>query len=219
MTELQAIQERHSVRKYTDKPIAPDTLALLEEQIGLVNARFGLHVQYIPEEGGVFSGIVSKICGWSGIPGYIAMVGKEDDGLDELCGYAGEKLVLYAQALGLNTCWAGIFRRKSCTAKINDGERLALVIAVGYGVDSGHPRRSKKIGEVTDVKEKDMPDWFKKGMEAALLAPTARNQQKFFITLDGDKPVARVTGNAPFAKLDLGIVKYHFEVGSGRKIL
>ncbi|MBQ3264556.1 MAG: nitroreductase [Ruminococcus sp.] len=214
MTELQAIQERHSVRKYVDRPINEKTLAELNKQIDLVNERFGLHVQYIPDEDGVFSGIVSKICGWSGIPGYIAMVGKDGDGLDELCGYAGERLVLYAQTLGLNTCWAGIFRRKSCTAKVNDGERLVLVIAIGYGVNSGHSRRSKTFSDVTDVQ--NMPDWFRAGVEAALLAPTARNQQKFFFTLDGDKPVAQVTGNAPFAKLDLGIVKYHFEAASGR---
>ena len=216
MTELQAIRERHSVRKYRDQPIDPETLALLQKKIDSVNAEFGLHIQYIPEEGGVFSGIVSKICGWSGIPGYIAMVGRADESLDELCGYAGEKLVLYAQTIGLNTCWAGIFKRKNCTAVIGDSEKLVLVIAVGYGVDSGYPRRSKTLADVTDVK--DMPDWFKDGVEAALLAPTARNQQKFFITLDGGRPAARVTGSAPFAKLDLGIVKYHFELASGRKI-
>ena len=216
MTELQAIRARHSVRKYLDKPIEPKTLLLLQEQIDRVNAEFGLHVQYIPEENGVFSGIASKVCGWSGVPGYIAMVGTADDDLDELCGYAGERLVLYVQTVGLNSCWAGIFRRKNCTAVIREGEKLALVIAVGYGVNSGHPRRSKRIEDVTDVK--DMPAWFKDGVEAALLAPTARNQQKFFFTLDGDRPVARVTGSAPFSKLDLGIVKYHFELASGRKI-
>lgn len=221
MTELQAIKERHSVRKYLDKPIEPEKRALLQEQIDRVNKEFGLHVQYIPEAGGVFNGVASKICGWSGVPGYLAMVGKADDRLDELCGYAGERLVLYAQTIGLNTCWAGIFRRKSCTAAIGADEKLALVIAVGYGVDNGHPRRSKKIVDVTDVKE--MPEWFKNGIEAALLAPTARNQQKFFFTLDGDKPdagvpVVRVTGKAPFAKLDLGIVKYHFELASGKTL-
>lgn len=215
MTELQAIFERHSVRKYLDKPIEPEKRALLQERIDRVNKEFGLHVQYIPGEGGVFSGIASKICGWSGVPGYIAMIGKSDDGLDELCGYAGERLVLYAQTIGLNTCWAGIFRRKSCTAKICEDEKLTLVIAVGYGVDSGHKRRSKKPEDVTDVR--DMPEWFEKGIEAALLAPTARNQQKFFISLDGDKPVAKVAGSAPFAKLDLGIVKYHFELASGKR--
>jgi hypothetical protein len=69
---------------------------------------------------------------------------------------------------------------------------------------------------VTDVKE--MPGWFKEGIEAALLAPTAVNQQKFTFTLDGDTPSVSVSANGPFVKLDLGIVKYHFELGSGKKI-
>ena len=215
MTELQAIQERHSVRRYQNKPIEQETAKLFCEEIERVNEQFGLHIQYIDTEDGVFSGVVSKICGWSRIPGYLAMVGSKSDDLDERCGYAGERLVLYAQTLGLNTCWAGIFKRKCCTAQVNEGEKLVLVIAVGYGENSGHPRRTKQMEELTDVKE--APAWFTSGMKAAMCAPTARNQQKFFITLDGDKPVAKVTGNAPFAKLDLGIVKYHFEVASGKR--
>ena len=108
------------------------------------------------------------------------------------------------------------FRGTGKSTPLGEGEKLALVIAVGYGVNGGRPRRSKKIEEVTDVQ--DMPEWFKKGVEAALLAPTAVNQQKFFFTLDGDTPSVKVSANGPFVKLDLGIVKYHFEVGSGRKI-
>lgn len=34
------------------------------------------------------------------------------DNLDERIGYYGEQLVLLAQALGLNTCWAGLSYRK-----------------------------------------------------------------------------------------------------------
>lgn len=216
MTDLQAIQARHSVRAYQDKKIEPEKANAIKALLDELNEKYDLHMQLIEDAGGVFSGIVSKICGWSHVPSYIAMVGKDSDDLDELCGYVGERVVLEAQKLGLNTCWAGIFKRKQATALIGEGERLALVIAVGYGVDAGHPRRSKPIAEVTDVKE--MPSWFKAGIEAALLAPTARNQQKFFFTIDGGEPVARVTGSAPFAKLDLGIAKCHFEIGSGRKI-
>lgn len=31
-----------------------------------------------------------------------------------------------------------------------------------------------------------MPDWFRKGVEAALLAPMAMNRQKLFFALAGD---------------------------------
>ena len=58
------------------------------------------------------------------------------------------------------------------------------------------------------------PDWFRKGVEAALLAPTAMNQQKFKFTLRGDT-VAAKAGMGFYTKVDLGIVKYHFELGAG----
>lgn len=217
MTELQAIRERHSVRAYQNRPIQPELSQALKERIIQLNEKYDLHMQYMEPAGAVFSRISNKFTGFRDVPAYIAMVGKRTDDLDERCGYVGEQLVLYAQALGLNTCWAGIFKRKQVAAVIGEGEKLVLVIAVGYGADQGRTRKSKQIADVTDVK--DMPDWFKAGVEAALLAPTAVNQQKFFFTLDGDTPKVSVSANGPFVKLDSGIVKYHFEVGSGKRIL
>lgn len=63
-----------------------------------------------------------------------------------------------------------------------------------------------------------MPDWFEKGIEAALLAPTAMNQQKFVFELKGDDVRAKVSGFGFYSKVDLGIVKYHFEVATGRHV-
>ena len=57
--------------------------------------------------------------------------------------------------------------------------------------------------------------WFRNGIRAALLAPTAMNQQKFKLDLEEGHVKARA-GIGPYAKVDLGIVKYHFEVGSGQ---
>ena len=62
----------------------------------------------------------------------------------------------------------------------------------------------------------DMPEWFRNGMEAAMLAPTAVNQQKFLFTLDDDIVTAERTGGM-YSLVDLGIVKYHFEIGSGKE--
>jgi hypothetical protein len=49
-----------------------------------------------------------------------------------------------------------------------------------------------------------------------MMAPTALNEQKFFVTLDGDEPVI-TTKNGMMTKIDLGIVKYNFEAASGHK--
>lgn len=216
MTDLEAIRERHSVRVYQNKKIEPQKAAELKGLLGVLNKEYDLHMQLIEDAGAVFGGLASKLTGWSGVPSYIAMVGRRRDNLDEICGYVGEKVVLYAQKLGLNTCWAGIFKRKQVTAEIGEDEKLVLTIAIGYGVNNGRARKSKSVEDVSNVK--DMPSWFIAGVEAALLAPTAVNQQKFTFSLDGDVPSVKVSANGPFVKLDLGIVKYHFELGSGRKI-
>lgn len=62
-----------------------------------------------------------------------------------------------------------------------------------------------------------MPEWFRCGMEAAILAPTAVHQQKFEFELVDDKTVAARArfSMVGWAKLDLGIVKYNFEVTAG----
>jgi len=51
-------------------------------------------------------------------------------------------------------------------------------------------------------------------VEAALLAPTAVNQQKFRFTLSDRTVKAEATGGFS-SRVDLGIVKYHFERGAG----
>ena len=144
------------------------------------------------------------------------MIGKKSSGLDEKCGYYGEHLVLKAQQLGLNSCWVAMTYSKIKTAfVIERGERLCVVIALGYGKTQGIPHRSKDIQEVTKVEGK-MPDWFKNGVEFALLAPTAMNQQKFLFLLNDNKVIVK-PGVGFYSKMDLGIVKYHFEIGAGKE--
>ena len=61
------------------------------------------------------------------------------------------------------------------------------------------------------------PAWFRAGVEAALLAPTAINQQKFRFELVGEREVRAVQTGGFCRGLDLGIVKYHFECGAGKE--
>lgn len=145
----------------------------------------------------------------------LVLVKKSKD-LDELCGYYGEKLVLKAQELGLNTCWVAMTYKKVKTAfKVEKGEKLDIVIALGYGEFQGIKHRSKAFDEVSLVKESDAPDWYKKGIEMALLAPTAMNQQKFEFDLK-DREVSLKAKSGFYTKIDKGIVKYHFEIGAGK---
>lgn len=213
MTDNEAILKRHSVRNYLDKKIDADTVRLLQEAIDDINQKGHLHLQFIEDAGGTFNRLLNKAMGLGSAPSVIACVGPIDETLSERVGYYGEQLVLLAQKLGLNTCWAGTFNRKNVKAVIDDGEELVIVIAIGYGKNQGHEGRKTKTVEQVTVCDTAMPDWFKAGAEAALMAPTAINQQRFEIAYTDGQAVITDKGGV-LSQIDLGIVKYHFEVGS-----
>lgn len=215
MMELgQAIAQRHSVRAYLERPLEEGLVRELEQMIAQCNRDGGLHIQLVKNEPRAFDSTLAHYGKFSGVSNYIALVGRKDNMLDEKCGYYGEKLVLWAQQRGLNTCWVGLTYKKIPDAFcVGPGQKLVLVIALGYGATQGVPHKSKTIADVCTVNGA-MPDWFRRGAEAALLAPTAVNQQKFHFTLNGNKVRAKA-GLGFYSKVDLGIVKYHFEVGAG----
>lgn len=215
MNFIEVIEARHSVRQYTDKPLDNDIISALQSEIDVCNRESGMHIQLVTNEPKAFDSFMAHYGKFSGVTNYIAMIGKKGSDLDEKCGYYGERLVLKAQQLGLNTCWVAMTYSKIKTAfSIASGEKLCVVISLGYGKTQGVPHKSKSIEEVSKV-EGQMPDWFRKGVEAALLAPTAMNQQKFTFTLKGDQVSAKA-GMGFYSKVDLGIVKYHFEIGAGK---
>lgn len=145
---------------------------------------------------------------------YIALVGKKNSNLEETCGYYGEKVVLKAQQLGLNTCWVALTMSKGAVkknVKIGPDEKLVCVIAIGSGTTQGIAHKSKPMDDLCHIAQK--PEWFVNGMKAVMLAPTAVNQQKFQLSLDGDQATAKTTGGF-YSDIDLGIAKYHFEIGA-----
>lgn len=214
MTELEALRERHSVRSYQDRKIEAEKLAQLNELIAACNQEGNLQLQLLEDAGGTFSRMMSRVMGLSSAPSVIACVGPNDDTLDERIGYYGQKIVLFAQMLGLNTCWAGTFSEKNVSAKRTPGDRLPIVIAIGYGVNGGKARKSKAAADVVRGTMDGKPEWFCKGVEAALLAPTAINQQKFEIALQDDGSVEIIDKGGILSKIDKGIVTYNFEVGA-----
>ena len=216
MNLLTAVQKRHSVRSYRDIPLSDNHAAALNRLITVYNAESGLNMQLVLNEPQAFGDFRGRYGKFSNVKNYIALIGQKGSELSERCGYFGEKLVLDAQMMGLNTCWVGgTYKKIPSVMNIGKDEKLIAVIAVGYGENSGVERKSKEFDAVSKVKG-EIPDWFTKGVEAALLAPTALNQQKFvFKLLDNGKVKAR-TGFGPFTQTDLGIVKCHFEIGSGK---
>ena len=224
MTLLEAIEARHSVRKYKDEPIPEDILSILRDSILEINLETGLHIQLVTNEPKAFSGPMAY-GSFSGVSNSLVMAGKKCDDLDEKVGYHGERLVLLAQTLGLNSCWAGLsYRKVAGTYKLESDEKIALYIALGHGQTQGNSHKVKTVREVSNASD-ITPKWFKRGVEAALLAPTAVNQQKFRIEFLGFKDYGGVPKVAArplfsligYSKIDLGIVKCHFEIGAGKE--
>ena len=214
----EAIKQRHSVRQYKVLPLEAEAKEKLSALVKECNAQSGLNIQLICDDPECFDTFLARYGKFKNAHNYFAMVGNKSAGnLDELVGYYGQKLVLEAQMLGLNTCWvAGTFGRGKCKANAAAGEKLLCVISLGYGENQGAVHKSKPVEKLCDIPEAQQPDWFKEGLEAALLAPTALNQQKFLVSLKDGEPVITTKGG-PMTKIDLGIVKYNFEAASGHK--
>lgn len=184
MTLLEAIEARHSVRKYKDEPIPEEILTTLRERIREINEEAGLHIQLVTSEPKAFSGPMAY-GSFSGVRNYFVMAGKKGEDLDE---------------------------------------KIGCYIALGYGETQGKGHKVKDVKEISNASDVT-PKWFNKGVEAAVLAPTAVNQQKFYLEYLGfrdysklpkvaAKPLFSMVG---YSKMDLGIVKYHFEVGAGKE--
>ena len=222
MTIQEAIAARHSVRAYQDRPLAADVARALEEQISAVNREGGLHIQLIQNEPKAFLGTLAKYGKFRNVKNYLVVAGSKADDLDERAGYYGERLVLLAQTLGLNTCWVGLsYSKIPDTYVLDPGEKIACYIALGYGETEGAGHKVKTVAEVSNASERT-PSWFRKGVEAALLAPTAVNQQKFSFEYVGETGgrhqvhAKRGFSLIGYTQMDLGIARYHFEVGAGR---
>ena len=222
MTIQEAIEARHSVRAYKDQPLTEEVVIRLEEEIAVVNQKGNLHVQLIRNEPKAFQGTMAKYGKFRNANNYLVMAGQKAEDLDERVGYYGEHLVLLAQTLGLNTCWVGLsYSKVPGTYVLDEDEKIACYIAIGYGETQGVGHKIKTVEQVSNASD-ITPSWFRKGVEAALLAPTAVNQQKFsfeYVGMSNNRHQVRAKKGFSmigYTQMDLGIAKYHFEIGAGK---
>lgn len=212
MQMLDLMKERHSVRQYSDKKIDGDVKTKLDTYVASINEESELSMQIFYNEPNCFNSMLAHYGKFSNVKNYIAIVGKKEE--QEKSGYYGEKLVLKCQELGLNTCWVALTHGK-VNVQTKPQQKLLILIALGYGTNTGVAHKSKPIKEL--CKEDAYPEWFMKGMEAVSLAPTAMNQQKFLFEIKNGQVYAKALRGF-YSKIDLGIVKYHFETITGHKV-
>jgi nitroreductase len=233
MTLQEAIEARHSVRAYKDQPLSEEIVKVLEDEIVKLNREGQLHIQLICNEPKAFQGTIAKYGKFRNANNYLVMAGEKAEDLDERVGYYGEHLVLLAQTLGLNTCWVGLsYSKVPGTYVLGEGEKIVCYIAIGYGETQGSGHKIKTVEQVSRSAVRTLgssknasditPSWFKKGVEAALLAPTAVNQQKLsfeYVGMNNNRHQVRAKRGFSmigYTKIDLGIAKYHFEIGAGK---
>lgn len=225
ITELEALRERHSVRHYISQPLPEDAIEKIRAKIASLNMEGELNMQLVVNEQRAFSGNLLSYGKFSGVSNYILVIGKPESDMEYRAGYYGEKLVIYLQQLGLRTCWVGLTYKKVPEAfKLNPGEKIVCCIAIGYGKDNGVQHKMKLPEQVSNISA-NTPGWFAEGVQAALLSPTAINQQKFHFdyiapAMPGEK--ARVKPSKGFSlvgytKIDLGIAMCNFEIGAGKE--
>lgn len=212
MDILEIMRNRHSVRQYKDQTIEESKRQELNSYIKEVNDESKLSIQIFYDEPKCFDSFMAHYGKFVNVKNYIAIVGNKNE--QEKAGYYGEKIVLKCQEMGLNTCWVAMTHGKS-QAKIKKGQKLLIIISLGYGDTQGVAHKSKSIEELCSADE-EVP-WFKTGMEAVSLAPTAMNQQKFLFELKNGIVTAKSLGGF-YSKIDLGIAKYHFEAVTGHEV-
>lgn len=209
------MEKRHTVRKYLDKPLDMDLIGLLNDRIERNNCVYNLTFKLITNNSDGLSSL-ARLMSNNSVQNYIILAGKDNSDLDKKIGYCGADLILYVQSLGLNTWWCGgMFNGKNALKHLdNKAVRVNGVIAIGYGKTQGVPHKSKTADQVSHFKG-DAPGWFKSGIKALLLAPSALNRQPYIVNGEGNKVSLKVK-NGTFSQVDLGIGKYFFELGAGK---
>lgn len=218
MIAVGTIRERHSVREYDGKPLSRAEFDALGAVVEEGARESGLDIQLVGDNPEVFN-VIARFGLIRGCRTHVAFVvddAKAGDGAaDEAIGYWGQKIVLAAQDMGLNTCWCALCSRKKSHAVVAPGKKIRLIIAVGHGKTQGFSRKTKSVEALSSVECAKAPAWFAAAMEAAQLAPTAMNNQNFKIMLLSDGKTVRI--DAPQSGLnviDEGIVRCNFEIAA-----
>lgn len=206
----EAMKKRHVVRRYRDEELDLETVSALKKRVEEDNEKYQVHVKLETEDSSALN-LMGKLASKNAV-NYFIMSGKESADLNERLGYVGADLMLYAQTLGLNTWWiGGTFSKKNVKRKVPN-QKVIGIIVVGYGETAGKRHKQKDVEAVSSY-EGETPDWFVAGVNAALLAPTAFGKQNFLISGKGQK----VALKCDTCGEDLGLVKYHFELGAGKE--
>jgi len=231
-----AIGSRRSRRQYDPSRPVPDNLL---EDLSSVCAGFqpfpqarAVPVREHCDE--VFKGVIGSYGKIKCARAFVAFIGDMTDArVQEKAGYIGEGIVLEATAMGLATFWVGGFFRPEVVASLIElkaNEKVLGITPVGYAPEHqtleerlmtgfGSTYRRRPLSAlVTGLNESQWPDWIRKALEAARLAPSAINRQPWSFHVEPDSITVSVRTKGPeftvSKRLDCGIAMLHIDAAA-----
>jgi len=240
------IKKRKSCRTYSDKPVEKETKKQVLQFIAdLKKPPFGSSARF--EMVDLNLNFTGKVAGTYGVikgaETFIAGIVEKAPGDMEDVGYLFERIILYATAIGLDTCWMGAsFSREMFAEKITlkSEETLPVVSPIGYRagrrsltdlafhVSAGSKNR-KPWPEIffyrtfNEPLNKNSAGELEVPLEMVRLAPSAVNKQPWRLIADDSGVHFFLKRTAGFKsmftmdlqRIDMGIAMCHFELAAG----
>ena len=237
MNTSELIRSRRSVRTFDGRNIAPEILRDILECAQRADNPYNIPIEWkllSTKTDGVTSPVIV------GTDTFIAGKMKRVPHAEEAFGYSFEKVVLYAQSLGIGTTWiAGTMNRAvfEKAMQVSADEVMPCVSPLGYPAEKMSVRETMmRAGIKADTRldnsalffggsfdkplTSDSAGELKLPLELVRLSPSAVNKQPWRVLVDGcnvhfyEKHSNGYVNNGwDTQKIDIGIAMYHFECG------
>ena len=239
MEILDVIRKRRSVRTFDGAPLKEEDAQKILRFAESVENPYDLPIAWKLLDAGK-EGLTSPVIVGANV--FIAGKLRRVPHAEEAFGYTFEKIVLFAESLGVGTTWiAGTMNRDAFerAVSLGDGEAMPCVSPLGYPAKKMSFRETlMRKGVKADVRLEfgklffdggfDVPLTEEKAgslnaaLEAVRLAPSAVNKQPWRVVVDGNDVRFYEKHNRGFVsddgwdiqKIDLGIALCHFELAA-----
>lgn len=221
MSVEEAVRARHAVRMHTGESITAEQAEDLRDAVDRCRLQGHLDMRLVLDDADGFAAFRTHYGAFRGVRDYVALFPDDAPDWDERCGYFGMQVMLRATQLGLDTCWARVDGLAGEAAGNDTDDAMTplprYVIALGHGARPGRPHRSKPFEQIASTATKEpVPEWFRRGIETVMFAPSALGRQEFTFRLEADgRTVTARALPGPCPGVDLGVAKLHFEIGAG----
>ncbi len=235
------ILNRKSTRTFSGKKLSDEQIWQIKSFLGSVDNRKGIfdfvRFELIENKNDTVFGVYGDI---TGAPYYVAAVAKKTKNALLDAGYAFERLILFAESMGLGTCWlaATSFDRNEAELRVElqEGEIIAAISPIGEKADK--PTDAELLerlklksdsrlefdtlfvdaqtgGKIADKTTREI-------LQMVRIAPSALNNQPWRVVMDDGVANFYVIRKFflhlkyDFQMLDLGAAVYHYCVAANK---